>query len=109
MSFAKLRRCIFIIAALALFLVTVLPNNVVSAAMLDSTPAAVAMAAKMPCPNCNTNAMKASAPMCAQITCIGFAVITESDLLAGTKQRVFFQSVVLQPNEISLALSTPPI
>ena len=109
MNYERLRRCIFIIAALALFLVTVLPSNVVNAGMADSLPSVVSVSAKMPCRDCNTNAMKASTTTCAQISCIGFAVIAESDLLVGAKQRTFFQPVAVQPNEISLAPSTPPI
>ena len=99
------------VAALALFLVTVLPNNVVSATMADPLSTVVSVSAKMSCSDCNTNInmMKADTSSCTQISCIGFAVIAESDLLAGTKQRTFFRSVAEQPNEISLAPSTPPI
>ena len=109
MDFERLRRCIFMVAALALFLVTVLPNNVVSAGMADEHPAAVTVSAKMPCPDCNTNMMKASTTSCAQITCIGFAIIAESDLILGMPRGTFFQITAMQPDEVYLAPATPPI
>ena len=97
------------VAALALFLVTVLPNNVVSTGMADEHPAAVTVSAKMPCPDCNTNMMKASTTACTQITCIGFAIIAESDLFLSMPRGTFFETTAMQPDEVFLAPATPPI
>ena len=109
MDFERLRRCIFMVAALALFIVTVLPHNIVSAGMADPLSSVVSVSAKMPCPDCNTNMMKASTTSCAQITCIGFAIIAESDLILGIPRGTFFQITAMQPDEVYLAPATPPI
>ena len=109
MDFERLRRCVFMVAALALFLVTVLPNNVASTAMADEHPAAVTVSAKMPCPDCNTSMMKASSTACAQITCIGFAIIAENDFVLDISRGIFFQTAAMQPDEVFLAPATPPI
>ena len=109
MSFEKLRRCIFIIAALALLFVTVLPNNIVSTGMADIGSSASALSAKMPCPDCSAGIMKSGTYSCDQMTCIGFAVIAEGGSFAGTLQKDFSHLDTLHLTEIPWAPATPPI
>ena len=109
MKFERLRRSIFMIAAIALFFVTVLPNNIVSAGMADEQAAVATVSAKMPCPDCNNNMIKASITACAQMTCIGFAIIAEDDFVFSMTRGTFFQTAALQPDEIHFAPATPPI
>ena len=109
MSFETLRRCIFIIAALALLFVTVLPNNIAGTSMADMGSSATTVSTKMPCPDCNAGMMKSGTSGCDQMACIGLAVIAEGGSFARTLQRDFSQRDTLQLTEISLAPTTPPI
>ena len=97
------------VAALALFLATVLPGNMVSAGMADQQPAVAAVSAKMSCPDCNTNMIKASTTACAPMTCIGFAIIAEGELIFNMTRETFVQMAALQPDEVHFAPATPPI
>jgi hypothetical protein len=109
MRFETLRRCIFIIAALALLFVTVLPNNIAGTSMADMGSSATTVSTKMPCPDCNAGMMKSGTSGCDQMTCIGFAVIADGGSFAGILQRDFSQRDTLHLTEISLAPTTPPI
>jgi hypothetical protein len=104
-----LRHSIFIIAALALLFVTVLPNNIVSTSMADMGSSATTLSTEMPCPDCNAGIMKSGTSSCEQITCIGFAVIADGGSFNGILQRDFSHLDTLHITEISLAPTSPPI
>ena len=108
MSLEKLRRFVFVIAAVAVFLATVLPNIGVSTVMAGPHPGAIIVSGNMTCPHCV--AVMISTAGCAQISCVGVAVIAESDLPAGViLLPVYALATAGWPDELSLAPSTPPI
>ena len=108
MSLEKLRRFVFVIAAVAVFLATVLPNIGASTGMAGPHPNAIAVSGNMACPYCDT--IKITTANCAQISCIGFAVIAESDLPSGVMLHpIYALATEGWPDEFSLAPSTPPI
>ena len=108
MSLGNLRRFVFVIAAVAVLLATVLPNVGASAGTAGQHPNAIAVSGSMACPYCDT--IKISTTNCAQISCIGFAVIAESDLPALVMSHpIYALATTGWPDEFSLAPSTPPI
>ena len=109
MALEKIRRFVFVIAAVALFLVTVLPGFGVNVSMANMAPSATTVSNGMMCPDCPTNTMKAGPTSCTQGSCIGLAVISESGPLIGSNHQTFFQSATVRPGEIALAPPTPPI
>jgi len=109
MALEKIRRFACFIAALALLLMTVLPDIGVNASMPDVDSSEMSVSNGMMCPDCPTNAMKAGSTSCTQGSCIGLAMFAESDPLYGSNHQTFFQSVTVRPDEIALAPPTPPI
>ena len=109
MALEEIRRFVFVIAALALLLVTILPDIGVDAGMPDMDSGVISVSNGMMCPDCPTNMMKAGSASCAQVSCVGLAVIAETALLLGSHSQTFFQSTTVRPDEIALAPPTPPI
>lgn len=109
MALEKIRRFACFMAALAFFLVTVLSDIGVNAGMPDMDSNAMSATSSMMCPDCPTKTMKAGSNSCTQGSCIGLAVIGESDSLPGSNHQTFFQSPTVRPDEIALAPPTPPI
>lgn len=109
MALEEIRRFVFVIAALALLLVTILPDIGVNAGTPDMDSGVMSVSNSMMCPDCPTNTMKAGSASCAQVSCVGLAVIAETALLFGSHPQTFFQSAAVRPDEIALAPPTPPI
>ena len=97
------------IAAIALFLATVLPSMDVSANVATSTPT-VTMAATdgMDCPGCDTS--RNTMVGCMQAICVGFAVITDGEYFGAPATRPAYAiAAVAWPDDFKSAPSTPPI
>ena len=109
MALEKIRRFVFFIAALALLLVTVLPDIGANLSMPDMDSGVMSISNGMMCPGCPTNTVKAGSNSCAQVSCVGLAVIAETASLLGSYPQTFFQSATVRPDEIALAPPTPPI
>jgi hypothetical protein len=109
MVLEKIRHFVFSVAAVALLLVTVLPNVGVNAGMPDMDSSEMSVSNGMMCPDCPTNVMKAGSVSCTQGSCIGLAVIAESGPLFGSNHQTFFQATIVRPDEIALTPPTPPI
>jgi hypothetical protein len=109
MALEKIRCFACFIAALALLLVTVLPDIGVNASMPDMDSSEISVSNGMMCPDCPTNAMKAGSTSCTQGSCIGLAVIAGSDPLPDSNHQTFFQSATVWPDEVALTPPTPPI
>ena len=109
MGLEKIRHFVFFIAALALLLVTVLPDIGVNVSMPDMDSNGTSVSNGMMCPDCPTKTMKAGSVSCAQVPCVGLAVIAETVSLFGTYPQRFFQLAAVRPDEIALAPPTPPI
>ena len=109
MALEKIRRFACFIAALALLLVTVLPDIGVNAGMPDMDSSVISASDGMMCPDCPTNMVKAGSTSCTQGSCIGLAVIAKTDTLEDSKHQSFFPSAAVRPDEITLAPPTPPI
>jgi hypothetical protein len=109
MALEKMRRFVFIIAAVALFLATVMPSVDVSANMAASAPT-VTMAAMdgMDCPDCNTS--RDNMVGCMQAICIGFAVMTDGEYFDVSATRPAYAIAAMAwPDDFKSAPSTPPI
>jgi hypothetical protein len=109
MALEKMRRFVVVIAALALFLATAIPNFGVSASMADSPPSVIAAAVDgMNCPDLDSSQNKMAG--CMQATCIGSAVIADDihfeDLAAHPCYAI---AVVAWPDDFTSAPPTPPI
>lgn len=109
MALEKIRRFACFIAALALLLVTVLPDIGVNASMPDMDSSVMSVSNGMMCPDCPANTMKAGSTSCTQGSCIGLAVIAGSDPLPDSNHQTFFPSATVRPDEIALTPPTPPI
>ena len=104
-----MRRFVFIIAAVALFLATVMPSVDVSANMAASAPT-VTMAAMdgMDCPACD--ASRDNMVGCMQAICIGLAVISNSEYFNVPATRpAYAVATVAWPDDFKSAPSAPPI
>jgi hypothetical protein len=109
MALKKMRRFVFIIAAVALFLATVMPSVDVSANMAGSAPT-VTMAAMdgMDCPDCDTS--RDNMVGCMQAICIGFAVMADGEYFDVSAARPAYAiAAVAWPDDFKSAPSTPPI
>ena len=109
MALEKLRRFVFMIAAVALFLATVMPSMDVSANAAAFAPA-VTMAATddMDCPDRDTS--RDNMIGCMQAICIGFAVITDGEYFDTSATRPAYAiAAVAWPDDFKSAPSTPPI
>ena len=109
MALEKIRRIVFIVAAAILFFATVLPNLSVNAGMADMSPGMSAVSNSMTCADCAMDTMKFGSSSCAQGSCIGLAVIAETDVNLGSSHQVYFQLATIPPDELSFAPPTPPI
>jgi hypothetical protein len=109
MALEKMRRFVFVIAAVALFLATVMPGIGVNADMAASAPT-VAMAAMdgMDCPDCDTSPDNLVG--CTQAICIGFAVMADGGYFDVPAPRPAYAiAAVARPDDLKSAPSTPPI
>jgi hypothetical protein len=109
MALDKMRRFVFALAAVALFLTTVMPGMDINVNAADSSPKMIMAAMDgMNCPDCDTSQDKMAG--CMQATCIGFAVVTEGGYFEATPARsVFAIAAVVWPDDFKSAPSTPPI
>ena len=103
-----MRRFVFVFAAVALFLATVLPSFDVSASMADSPHAAITTSMDgMNCPDVDTSLNKMAG--CTQATCIGSAIIADGnyfeDLALSPSYAI---AVVAWPDDFTSAPPTPP-
>jgi hypothetical protein len=105
----KTRRFVFIIAAVALFLATVMPGMDVSASMASSAPTmSMATMDGMNCPDCDTSQDKMAG--CMQATCIGFAVMNDrEDFDVSSTRPAYAIAAVAWPDDFESAPSTPPV
>lgn len=106
MAFTRLRRLIFVVAAMALMLVAVLPLRIVSANMADMDPA---VSSEMQCPDCFNKMTKGGTAPCAQVFCISVAISGDRGFTFGLKRETFFETAALGPDEVDFAPATPPI
>jgi hypothetical protein len=109
MALKKMRRFVFVFAAVALFLATVMPGMDVSANMTSSAPTMTMVAMNgMDCPDCDTSPENMVG--CMQATCIGFAVMTDGECIDVSIARpVYAIAAVAWPDDFKSAPSTPPI
>ena len=109
MALEKMRSFVFAIAAVALFLATVLPSMDISVSMAGSAPA-LTMAAMdgMDCPDCNASRDKMAG--CVQATCIGFAAMGGGAYSDDSSVRPAYAiAAVALPDGFISAPPTPPI
>jgi hypothetical protein len=109
MALEKMRRFVVIIAAVALFLATVMPGIDISANVAGSAPT-VTMAAMdgMDCPDCDTS--RDNMVGCMQAICIGFAVMADGGYFDVSATRPAYAiAAVAWPDDFKSAPSTPPI
>lgn len=109
MALEKIRRIVFIVAAVVLFFATVLPNMGVNVGMADMSSGITAVSNSMTCADCTMDTMKFGSASCAQGSCIGLAVIAEPNLNLGPSHKIFFRLATIRPDELSFAPPTPPI
>ena len=105
----KMRRFVFVLAAVALFLATVRPSMDVSANTAASAPI-VNMAAMdgMDCPGRDTS--RDTMVGCMQAICMGFAVMTDDECFDISAARPAYAIVAgAWPDDFESAPSTPPI
>lgn len=109
MPLEKVHRFVFIVAAVALFLATVIPSMGVSAKMAGSGYMMTMVATDgMKCPDCETS--RDNAAGCMQATCIGFAVIANGEYFADSATHSAYAiATVAWPDDRKSAPSTPPI
>jgi hypothetical protein len=106
MNFEKLRQIALTVAACIFLLSAMLPNVGVMG-MTDMSSGTPAVTGTM-CPRCGSSMMKLGAG-CAQVSCIGFAVIDQLAALPGSNRQTFPLLAVIPPGEVSWAPPTPPI
>jgi hypothetical protein len=109
MALEKMRRFVFIVAAVALFLATVMPSMGVSAKVASSAPT-MTMAGMngINCRGCDTS--RDNMVGCMQALCIGFAVIADGEHLDVSVTRpAYIIAAVARPDDVKSAPSTPPI
>lgn len=109
MILERIRRFVFTVAAVALFLATVMPSMNVSVSMVSSAHM-MTMAATdgMKCPDCDTS--RDNMVGCMQATCIGFAVIADGEYFGVSATRPAYAiAAVAWPDDFKSAPSTPPI
>lgn len=109
MALEKMRRFVFVLAAVVLFLATVMPVMEVSATLADS-PHMITMASTdgMNCPDCDTS--QDSMIGCTQAICIGLAVLMDDDCFDVSAMRPAYAiAAVAWPDGFTPAPSNPPI
>lgn len=109
MALKKIRGLVFALAAIALFLATVMPRIDINPSAAAATPM-VGMTATdgMDCPDCVASPEMMAG--CVQATCVGFAVMTggeHSDVSA--VRPAYAITVVALPDGFVSAPPTPPI
>ena len=109
MALEKMRRFVFVFAAVALFLATVLPSFDISASMADSPHAAIATSMDgMSCSDCDTSQDKMAG--CMQATCIGSAVTADDNCFEVLAVHPSYAiAAVARPDDFTSAPPTPPI
>ena len=109
MPLKKMRRFVFVVAAVALFLATVMPGMDMNANPADSSPAMAMVGMDgMNCPDCETSWENMVG--CAQATCLGFAVISNGGYFeASLTHPVYSIAAVARPDDFNSTPSTPPI
>lgn len=109
MPLEKMRRFVFMIAAAALFLATVLPSMNVGTNMAGSAPTVtMAAMAGMDCADCD--ASHDNMVGCMQAICIGFAVMTDSgNFDVSITRPAYAIAAAVLPDDFKSAPSTPPI
>src|SRR5215211_7692378 len=100
MILEKLRHFVFVVAASIFLLSTMLPN-VGAMSMADMSSGTTAVT-ETKCPHCDSNMMKLGAG-CAQVSCIGFAVVDQPLMLLGSNHQTFPLPAVIPPDEVSWA------
>ena len=105
----KIRRFVFIVAAVALFLATVMPSVDISANAASSvTMVTMAATDGMDCPGGDTS--RKTMVGCMQAICIGFAVIANGKHFDAPATRpAYILAAVAWPDDVKSAPSTPPI
>jgi hypothetical protein len=109
MTLEKLRRFWLALAAVALFLATVMPGMDMNANSAGSSPT-MTMAAMdgMDCPDCD--ASRDNMVGCVQATCIGLAVMANAEYFNVPATRPAYAITALAwPDDFKPAPSTPPI
>lgn len=109
MALEKIRRFVCAISAVAFLLATVLPQIGVDASMADIGPGMSAVPSGMTCAGCAIDLVKYGPASCAQSSCVGLAVIAETDPLLGSNHQTFFPLATIRPDELSFVPPTPPI
>jgi hypothetical protein len=109
MALEKMRRFVFALAAVALFLATVMPGLDMNSNQADFAPTmAMATMDSMDCPECDKS--RDNMVGCVQATCLGFAVITDGGYFKASAMRpVYAIAAVAQPDDFKSAPSTPPV
>jgi hypothetical protein len=109
MPLEKIRRFMFALAAVALFLATVVPGMDMNANPAGSSPTMTMVGIDgMNCPDCDTS--RDNMVGCAQATCLGFAVISDGGYFEASLTRpVYSKAAVARPDDFKSAPSTPPI
>jgi hypothetical protein len=109
MPLKKMHRFMFVVAAVALFLATVMPGMDMNANPAGSSPTMTMVGIDgMNCPDCDTS--RDNMVECAQATCLGFAIISDGGYFEASLMRpVYLIAAVARPDDFKSALSTPPI
>jgi len=109
MTLGKMRRFVFALAAVALFLATVMPGMDAGASTAGSAPTTTMAAMDgMDCPDCDTS--RDNMVGCMQAICIGLAVMTNAEYFNVPATRPAYAiAAVAWPDDFKSAPSTPPI
>lgn len=103
-----MRRFVFVFAAVALFLATVMPSMDVNANMSSAPTVTMAAMHGMNCPGCDTSPDNMVG--CMQAICIGFAVITDGGYFGvSATHPAYIIAALTWPDDVKSAPSTPPI
>ena len=103
-----MRRFVFTLAAVALFLATIMPGMDMKANPAGVAPMTMAAMDGMDCPDCDTS--RDNMAGCVQASCIGFAVLTDGGYLGASPTRpVYAIAAVAWRDDFKSAPSTPPI
>lgn len=109
MALEKIRHFVFALAAVALILATVMPSMEANADMAGSAPTVLMTAMDgMDCPDRDTS--RNTMVGCTQAICIGFALISDGELLDVLASRPAYAiAAVAWPEDFKSAPSPPPI
>jgi hypothetical protein len=109
MTLERVRRFVFTVAAVALFLATVMPSIDVSANATDTAPTVIMAAMDgIDCPDGDTS--RGNMVGCVQAICMGFAVIIDGECFDVSAMRpAYTVATIARPDGFKSAPSTPPI